>query len=543
MRTPYPFYNPFLRELMQSLPEEPVVREVPDMKHADYTTGSIRLFDYVKTKQHANPIVIVDDQTGEPCGWVSSDSVFKALFTSLQQSISFYEAVLNTVDDSITIVDEKGIVIGWNKQAETMYNIAPADIIGQHITRHFKEDAVMLLKSIHDGSSISQHYNQPREGTHVLVNTSPVVLDGRIIGSLSAEKDISDVVRLHDKLSSATAHLHDLEKEFYSEQQDQPFHRIKGKSITLQNAVNLAQKVAPTDATVLITGESGVGKELFAEAVHMASHRANKPFVALNCGAIPAALFESELFGYKKGAFTGAVSEGKKGKIDQAEGGTLFLDEIGELPLEQQVKLLRVLQEKQFYRVGGSEPIPANVRFIAATNRDLEAMVAAGQFRQDLFYRLNVVSISVPPLRERTEDIYELVHLFLKEFALKYNKPIPEVNPEVFTLFIRYPWPGNIRQLRNMVERLVILNDLKIEPEHLPEGFLPTITNPLPKKGLLPEPTLTQPLQPAYSPQNEYQELVDALRTTYGNKSAAAHLLGISRATLYNRLKKYGLDV
>jgi transcriptional regulator with PAS, ATPase and Fis domain len=525
----FSFYNPFLHEIMQPL-SNCSIRSCTAQAYE-----SARLFDVISAVPNVTEIKVLSE-TGEPVGYVPVETVAQATSRALRECFAFYKSVLDTVDDSLTIVNAQGVVINWNKQAEAMYHIPPEDIVNHHITRHFKKDAVMLLKSIHDASSVVRHYNQPRAGTHVLVNTSPVLLDGQIIGGLSAEKDISDVVRLHDQLSSTTAHLHNLESELYTEQQEDPFHKIKGRSVTITHTIHLARKVARTDATLLFTGESGVGKELFAEAVHRASSRVNGPFIALNCGAIPAALFESELFGYEKGAFTGAVHEGKKGKIDAAAGGTLFLDEIGELPLDQQVKLLRVLQERQFYRVGGHKPIPTDVRIVAATNKDLEAMVAAGQFRQDLFYRLNVVSVPIPPLRERKEDIPELAQLFLKEFAVKYGKPLPELAPKTITLLLNYEWPGNIRQLRNLMERLVILTDQeRIEPEHLPDGY-GQIQSSFTAPGIA--------IRSVQLPtgRSEYDELVEALRTTYGNKSAAAQLLGISRVTLYNRMKKYNLS-
>ncbi|CEH31068.1 sigma-54 interaction domain-containing protein [Aneurinibacillus migulanus] len=523
---PFSFYNPFLYEIMQPssfLPHHPCKVQAKE---------SARLFEVISANPEVTDIEVLSD-ANESIGYVSTEAIVLASTRALRECFAFYNNVLQTVDDSLTIVNAEGTVVNWNKQAETMYQIPSEDILHHHITRHFKKDAVMLLKSIHDGSSIARHYNQPRAGAHVLVNTSPVMLDGQIIGGISAEKDISDVVRLHDQLSNTTAHLHDLETELYTEQQEDPFYKIKGRSAAIMQAMQLTRKVAHTDATLLITGESGVGKELFAEAVHRASPRAGGPFIALNCGAIPAALFESELFGYEKGAFTGAIHEGKKGKMDAAEGGTLFLDEIGELPLDQQVKLLRVLQEKQFYRVGGHKPIATDVRIVAATNRDLETMVEAGQFRQDLFYRLNVVSVPIPPLRERKEDIPELAQLFLKEFAVKYGKPLPELAPKTLILLLDYAWPGNIRQLRNLMERLIILTDQeRIEPEHLPEGYQP---NQLPFAAQTPA---ARPL----AARSEYDELVEALRTTYGNKSAAAQLLGISRVTLYNRMKKYNME-
>ena len=521
-----PFYNPELSTIMGPFSEAGDVPDLPEVP------GEWKLLDYISNRFECGPVLVLGSD-GTRQGMISTETMNTALAQALAEAAAFYAGVLDTVDDSLTIIDSEGKVIGWNRQAQDMYSIPLADIIDKPITHHFPKDAVMLLKSIYDGSAVSRHYNQPRPGSHVLVNTSPVRIEGRIIGAISAEKDITDVVRLNERLSTTEAHLHDLEKELFAdEQHDHPFFKIKGTSPALMEAIRTVRKAAHTDVTMLLTGESGVGKELFSEAIHYASLRADHPFIALNCGAIPAALFESELFGYKKGAFTGAVNEGKKGKIDAAEGGTLFLDEIGELPLDQQVKLLRVLQERQFYRVGGHEPIKTDVRFLAATNRDLEAMVSAGQFREDLFYRLNVVSVRIPSLRERREDIPSLARIFLEEFAAKYHRPLPELDPRTTSLLLEYHWPGNIRQLRNIMERLVILADEKyILPEHLADS-LPHVST-APTSVLTAEP----PVQ-----KSEYEEIVETLRLTYGNKSAAAHILGISRATLYNRMKKYGLE-
>jgi transcriptional regulator with PAS, ATPase and Fis domain len=259
--------------------------------------------------------------------------------------------------------------------------------------------------------------------------------------------------------------------------------------------------------------------------------------VDLNCGAIPSALFESELFGYEKGAFTGAVKEGKKGKFDHAQGGTLFLDEVGELPLELQVKLLRVLQEKKFYRVGGNKPIPFDVRIISATNRNLEDMIRDGKFRQDLYYRLNVVSIYIPSLQERIEDIPELTQLFLSEFAHKYRCPIPTIDHEVMYIFLHYSWAGNIRQLRNTIEHMVILADeIIIRPHHLPPGFVEDNND---QYLDIPQPFKAKSATIVEDDRNLIRE---SLEKTYGNKTAAARLLGISRVTLYNKIRKYGLE-
>jgi sigma-54 dependent transcriptional regulator, acetoin dehydrogenase operon transcriptional activator AcoR len=449
------------------------------------------------------------------------------------------ETILNTlldmVSEAITIVDTDGTVLHWNKAAEQLYDIPAAKIVGKNIS-DFSWNSLMISRMLEEGQPIQEAYHEPRPGVYVLVNTSPIFRNGTMIGAISCEQDVTKLVRLGNELFSTTSQLHTLEEKISQlASAPDPFHRIKGNGPAILQAVQVARRVAPTDATVLITGESGVGKELFAHAIHHGSQRAKHPFVAINCGAIPASLFESELFGYQGGAFTGADRTGKAGKLELAHKGTLFLDEIGELPLDMQVKLLRVLQEKQFYRVGGTEPVKVDIRIIAATNRNLEERVNAGAFREDLFYRLNVVSIEVPPLRDRIEDIPELIQLFAREIAVQYGKPNPEFSPEVLVTLMNYNWPGNIRELRNIIERLVILTeDGPISREHLPTAVqVPRLyaEAPLP-------PTLPSGMGEEIS---EYHAIQNALRTTYGNKAAAAKLLGISRGTLYNKMKKYGL--
>lgn len=439
--------------------------------------------------------------------------------------------LLDMISEATTIVDPNGTVLYWNRAAEQLYGIPAAEIIGKKIA-DFSWNSLMISKILKEGQPIQDAYHEPRPGTYVLVNTAPIYRDGRMIGAIACEQDVTKLVRLGNQLFTTTSELHTLEEKMSQlTPTHDPFHRIKGNAPALLRTVEVARRVAPTDATVLITGESGVGKELFAHAIHHGSNRAEQPFVALNCGAIPATLFESELFGYQRGAFTGANRTGKLGKLELAHRGTLFLDEIGELPLEMQVKLLRVLQEKQFYRLGGTEPVQVDIRIIAATNRNLEERVAIGAFREDLFYRLNVVSIDVPPLRERVEDIPALIHLFSRQLAVQYGKPIPHFSPEVLVTLMNYHWPGNIRQLRNIVERLVILTeDGQIEREHLPATVqVPRLQHP-------PPPFTSSPGEE--DPNAFDQAIQAALRTTYGNKTAAAKLLGISRGTLYNRLKK-----
>ncbi|WP_084362014.1 sigma-54 interaction domain-containing protein [Robertmurraya korlensis] len=479
---------------------------------------------------HALEDLLLVDSTGNPVCIVPKNKLFEVIFQEWKSLSNVYNTLLKAVDDAITIVDHSGQVVAWNPKAEELYETSAEAIIGSPITNFFQKDSVVLMKTLTEGSTVTRQYNQPKQDVHVLINSLPLLSDGEIVGGISVERDITDIVKLNDELTTTAAYIQDLESQIEPNEIDDPFYKIKGRSQALNTSITLAKKVARTDATVMITGESGVGKELFAQAIHKASAREEGPFVDLNCGAIPAALFESELFGYEKGAFTGAVKEGKLGKIGAAKNGTLFLDEIGELPLELQVKLLRVLQEKQYYRVGGNEPIPIDVRIIAATNRDLENMVEEGLFREDLYYRLNVVVVPLPPLRDRIEDLPELVQLFLKEFSAKYDKPVPVVAPEVMVTFMHYPWNGNIRQLRNTVERMLILaDDNMITVAELPTALFKTKVQPT--VNVLREETN----------EDERSKIAKVLHQTYGNKSAAAKMLGWSRVTLYNKMKRYGL--
>ncbi|SFJ79100.1 sigma-54 interaction domain-containing protein [Thermoflavimicrobium dichotomicum] len=446
------------------------------------------------------------------------------------------QALLSTINDAITIVDAKGTVLYWNHAAEKLYQIPASEIIGKNIAE-FDWNSLKIAQILNEGRPIRQAYHEPKPGMYVLVNTSPILADGEIIGAISSEQDVTKLVRLGNELFTKTSQLQRLEEKItQSSFSDDPFQRIKGHGSAISQAIQIARRVAQTDATVLISGESGVGKELFAHAIHQASKRASQPFIAINCGAIPSALFESELFGYQGGAFTGADRQGRPGKLELAHKGTIFLDEVGELPLEMQVKLLRVLQERQFYRVGGTKPIEVDVRIIAATNRKLEERIKQGAFREDLFYRLNVVSIEIPPLRERVEDIPELIQVFAREIALQYDKPVPQFEPEVVVALMNHSWPGNVRELRNVIERLVILTDgEQIQRQHLPSSIQ------VQRLELEPPPTMADPGTSEEERLPERQRIQQALRTTYGNKTAAAKLLGISRGTLYNKMKKYGL--
>jgi two-component system response regulator AtoC len=313
---------------------------------------------------------------------------------------------------------------------------------------------------------------------------------------------------------------------------------IIGVSQKMKEALGLAEKVAQgSETTVLIEGETGTGKELLAEYIHFLSPRSTCPFIPINCGAIPKDLFESELFGYEKGAFTGALEKGKMGKVEAAEKGTLFLDEVGELSPSAQVKVLRVLEEKEYFKVGGVDQRKADVRIIAATNKDLESEVKEGNFRDDLYFRLNVVKLHIPPLRERKEDILPLFRFFVQRFNEQFKKSFVEISQEAEECIVSYPWLGNVRELRNTAERILLLEKGDtIVDKHL--SFLAGREGP-------PEETVR--FKPFIPPQGiildkvEKEYILEALRMKKGNKIQAAKMLGISRSALIYRMQKHGI--
>lgn len=323
----------------------------------------------------------------------------------------------------------------------------------------------------------------------------------------------------------------DRQKHKEEENKDRLTTDIIGTSPPMQELIEMIGYVAPTEATVLIAGESGTGKELVAESLHRNSNRKDGPFVKVNCAALAETLLETELFGHEKGSFTGA-DRSRDGKFVQADGGTLFLDEIGETSQAMQVKLLRVLQEQELQRVGGEETLYVNVRVIAATNRNLEEEVATGNFREDLYYRLNVVMLTVPPLRERKEDIPDLVQYFVKKFAEKNRRTVEGITSECMQLLMNYHWPGNVRELENAIERGVIL----MRGEQLTEKSLPLSLLKQSEKNQI---GATENDHPSSLQEAEKMLILQTLEETEGNKSEAARRLGISRKTLQNKLQKY----
>jgi DNA-binding NtrC family response regulator len=317
------------------------------------------------------------------------------------------------------------------------------------------------------------------------------------------------------------------------------FDRIIGNSEVMQKVKKLVMEVADTDYTVLITGESGTGKELLARAIHYTSRRSQYPMVTINCAAIPETLLESELFGYEKGAFTDAKTS-KPGRLKMADGGTVFLDEVAELSPMTQVKLLRVLQEKEIEPLGGTRSIKIDIRIVAATNKDLFEQVKKGNFREDLYYRINVFPVHIPPLRERTEDIPQLLGFFVNQYNRELGKRIKGFSPEALAILERYPWPGNVRELQNLVERMMIIcKGDWVQPTDLPPGFTPSTPNPVGQVGTDPSSLLTLGL--ASLEQLEERLIRETLEKTSGNVTEAARLLKTTRNTLRYRMHKYGL--
>lgn len=459
-------------------------------------------------------------------------ALFQQMTDLYQVEQARLEALLDTVNEAVCMIDAANKVVVWNHRAELLYGIKAAEILHQPIGRFFSN--LMLSEVMQNHSLVTERYHTPLPETHVLINARPITRDAQIIGGVSTERDITEMVQLNQQLTQTHREMQSLKQtlnEMHSQQD--PFSAIYGRGKAIRDAVNMAKRVATTSVPVLLRGESGTGKELFARAIHEAS-RVVGPYVAINCGAIPANLFESELFGYQPGAFTGADRKGKEGLLEKANGGTVLLDEVGDLPREMQVKLLRTLQEKCLYRVGGNTSIPVDFRVIAATNRNLEELIRAGEFREDLYYRLNVVGISLPPLRERLDDIPELFHRGLQYYCALHNKNISQVNGAIINILVQYQWPGNIREFLNVLERLVILAEGdSLGIADLPAEVFPSGQNELPDQiashqGILPEVTAKL----------ERDVIVGVLAETGNNKALAAQKLGIPRGTLYYKMQK-----
>jgi propionate catabolism operon transcriptional regulator len=430
------------------------------------------------------------------------------------------DAIVDSTHDGVVAIDRTGNIRLVNEHAKTILGVEE-DMKGRNITEFIPQSD--MLRVLETGK-IERGDIAAVGGRQIVINRSPVIVKGKIVGAVSNFKEITDFQKVELQLRKKL-HQNGLAAKYR-------LTDIIGETQEIIEAKELARKFAETESTVLITGESGTGKELFAQGIHSASNRSLGPFVAVNCAVLPENLLESEIFGYEKGTFTGALKDGKPGLFELAHGGTLFLDEIGEIPLRIQALLLRVLQERTIRRVGGERIIPVDVRIITATNRNLEEEVEKKQFRSDLYYRLNVLALELPPLRERLADIPKLVESFLNEFNDKRKNKIVNVEKELIGLFQKYDWPGNIRELRNTIERMVVLE----ESDSLRLQGAKFLSEKIRKRKSLEESTNSLSIK------NKEKELIQTtLEKFENNKKLAAQSLGIDRSTLWRKIKEYNL--
>ncbi|HWI64459.1 MAG TPA: sigma 54-interacting transcriptional regulator [Symbiobacteriaceae bacterium] len=458
----------------------------------------------------------------------------------LREMKMLLEAVINATQDAISVVDENGMGLMVNPAYTALTGMAPADVIGKPAT----VDIDITQESMHMQVLRTR---RPVRGVHmqvgpkkrdVVVNVAPIIVDGDVKGSVGVVHDVSELKRLSDELEQHKKLVRRLTSKY-------TFAEIVTESPLMQQAVEQAMRAAETPATVLLRGESGTGKELFAHAIHNQSSRRAGQFVRVNCAAIADTLLESELFGYAEGAFTGARKGGKRGLFEEASGGTIFLDEIGEVSLSLQAKLLRVLQEREIVRVGETKPVQVNVRIIAATNAPLEDLITRGTFREDLYYRLNVVPIVIPPLRHRREDIPRLAQHVVDKFNGEYGRNVSAISPAALQLLMEHSWPGNVRELENIIGRAMIamaMGDTVIEARHVP-ALSPSRSAGAPApaakpgNGVAPQAATLDDIIAAA----EKAALLRTLEEAGGNKTEAARRLAIAPRTLYYKLERHGL--
>jgi PAS domain S-box-containing protein len=450
---------------------------------------------------------------------------------SIETSSRYWEQIINTMSDGLALISPEGKILMVNRAFEELTGYASADIVGQLCTVLECDACRLLLQEKTSKWCALFDLNQQemrrvrctvvrKNGTYLnTIKKASLLRDenGKVLAAVETMADISELERLDEKVESLSRQLG-----------NGNYHGIIGTSPAIRKVIQLVDKAAQSDAPVMIYGESGTGKELVAEAIHERGVRRDGPFVKLNCAALNASLLESELFGHIKGAFTGAYRH-RQGRFEAADGGDIFLDEIGDIPESVQVKLLRVLENKQLERVGDHRPIRVDVRIISATNKNIADLITVKQFREDLFFRINVIPIQLPPLRERKEDIPLLVQHFIQRLQQTTGKPIDCLTQAALQQLMDYAWPGNIRELKSALEFAFVVADAgKLDLEHLPPqlGGGVRVCGPM-----------------AGSNASEKEALLNALRQSNGNQTQAARLLGINRVTVWNRMRKYGIDL
>lgn len=463
--------------------------------------------------------------------------------------VNWHKQIINLLAERIVVVDHNGIILYINEAYCEFLGTTVKDAVHRPVQEVIENSRMHIVAKTGQKELAALH---PINGSEMIANRFPIIEDGKIVGAVGTVmfRTPDEWQMYKTKIQGLVEELKyyktKVEKELKSKYH---FHHLIGNSPAFAATKKLAERISESNSSVLLIGESGTGKELFAHAIHNSSMRASLPFVAINCASIPEHLLESELFGYEDGAFTGAKKGGKKGQFEIANNGTLFLDEIGDMPLSMQSKLLRVLQEKEVQRVGGQRSIAVDVRIIAATHRELEALVEEGKFRQDLYYRLNVIKIDIPPLRERKEDIPLISQNLLKKLERKFYRKGIALSPYVEERLMQHSWPGNIRELENVLERSInVLDGKTIEVAHLPlylrdmemdTNYVPS-AHPLNNQQELKEELQISSLKETLA-KAEKEAILNALHITNGNKQEAAKVLKIGKTSFYEKCKLYAI--
>lgn len=462
------------------------------------------------------------------------------MFPELWQFVEFQSKVLDYSADGLMVVDRFGKIIFVNNSFCELHDVAKLDVQGMHVSDVIENTRMHLVAE----SGVSEHDDvQQINGKTYVVSRVPIVEEGECRGAVGIVR-----FRYVDEVAALSDNIKRLQKKILAMREvrrvsagtEYSFDDIQGKTVALKQAKQTAMQAAMAQATVLLNGESGVGKECFAQSIHNLSPRAEGPFIRLNCSAIQETLFESELFGYEEGAFTGARKGGKKGKFELAHGGTIFLDEIGDMPLATQAKLLRVIQEKEVDRLGSEKRTTVDVRIIAATNCDLQKMIAEKRFREDLYYRLNVIPITVPPLRNCPKDIPLLAKNIWRQLSIKNGIFHKRLTNMAFQELQSRPWNGNIRELKNVLERALVMIQHNEITEHDLQNIL--IENEARTASAHNELNGAPFSLTVLVENTERRAVTQALSVAEGNRSKAAKLLGISRPLLYKKMHKYNLD-
>lgn len=496
-------------------------------------------------------VILVINQKKQVVGLIGEEELIKYFYEQLAKNralVKELNAVVDSSYDGIYIADARGNTLRVNKAYERITGFKKTNLIGENLRTLVKKgyfSSSTTLKVMESKKTVTI-VQRLKNGKKILCTGNPIFNeDARLDKVLTNVRDITELEELKKQLDRAEE-LKDryLSKAIRLQQQQLQLDDIIAESDTMQKILDQCIKVAEFDSSVLILGESGVGKEVIAKIIHKSSKRRDGPFMKINCGAIPENLLESELFGYEGGAFTGANKNGKPGLFELADGGTLLLDEIGELPFQLQVSLLRVIQERDFIRIGGTKPVNTDVRLLFATNRNLEELVERGQFREDLFYRINVIPIKIPPLRERIADIRPLTEFFLNKIQSRYGVK-KKISEEAIEMLLRNNWPGNVRELENVIERITVLTqDYIIRPEHLPENINISITgkNVDSAAEQRKNATITDIIPLKEAVEALENQLIQQALDIYGSTRKAAKVLKISQASIVRKTKKIKLN-